>query len=109
MTTPILGLEELEDSQSQPHVEVNAAIRALEVLGSPIRVADKDLATPPGSPEEGDRYIVAGSPTDDWVGQDNNIAYYSGGWQFLTAETGWLAYVADEDSYYQFVAGSPTG
>lgn len=109
MTTPILGLEELEDSQSQPHVEVNAAIRALEVLGSPIRVADKDLATPPVSPDEGDRYIVAGSPTDEWVGHDNDIAYYSGGWQFLTPETGWLAYVADEDSYYQFVAGSPTG
>lgn len=109
MTTPILGMTELEDSQSQPHVPINAAFRALEVASCLVRVADKDLSTPPVSPQEGDRYIVAGSPTDEWVGHDLQIAYYSGGWQFLVAETGWLAYVADEDSYYQFVAGSPTG
>ena len=29
MTTPILQLDELEDSQSQPHVPLNASVRAL--------------------------------------------------------------------------------
>ena len=32
-------------------------------------VLDKDLATPPGSPSEGDRYIVATGGTDDSLKQ----------------------------------------
>lgn len=109
MTTPILGLTELEDSQSQPHVPINAAIRALEVSGGLIRVATKSLSTPPGGITEGDRHIVGGSPTDEWANHQDQISYYSGGIKFLVPETGWLAYVADEDTYYQYVAGSPSG
>lgn len=105
MTTPILGLTELEPSQSQPHVVVNAALRALEaaVQISVISITD----TPPGSPSDGDRYIVDDGGTGDWAGQDGKVAYYSGGWQFLTPQAGWLAFVQSLDATYQYTGGSP--
>ena len=109
MTTPVFGISELIASQSQPHVTVNAAIRALEVLTNP-RVLDKDLGTPPGSPSEGARYIVPTGATGDWLNKQTQIAYYSGGgWLFIVPESGMRAYVVDEDAFYEFSAGSPYG
>lgn len=104
-TTPILGLDELEASQSQPHVPINAAIRALEVLAQLV-VASQTLTAPPGSPAEGDRYIVGGGATGDWAGHDEEVAYYSGGWQFLVPERGWICWVEADGDHYTYGAGS---
>jgi len=106
MTTPILGLDELEDSQSQPHVPINASTRALEQYAQ-LLTFDKDLSTPPGSPIDGDAYIVASGASGAWAGWDNSIAYYSGGWLRIEPREGVTAYVADEDAYYKFSGGSP--
>jgi hypothetical protein len=108
MTTPILELDELAASQSQPHVPLNAAIRALEVFGQ-ITALAIDETSPPGSPAEGDVYIPAPGATGAWAGHDYEIAYYSGGWLFLAPRVGWLAYVVAEDAYFKFSSGSPTG
>lgn len=108
MTTPILGLDELAASQSQPHVPLNAALRALEVFGQ-ICAQSLSTASPPGSPAEGDVYIVPSGATDSWAGHSFEVAYYSGGWQFLTPRIGWVAYVDDEDDYFRYSAGSPSG
>lgn len=62
---------------------------------------DKDLATPPGSPAEGDRYIVATSPTGAWTGQAGKVAVRIGaGWLFLAPKEGWRCWLDDEDSEY---------
>lgn len=108
MTTPIFDVDELIANQSQPHVPVNSAIRKLEAIVSK-RVLDKDLSTPPGSPAEGDRYIVGPSPTGDWAGRADQIAYYSGGWSFIQPETGWTVSVVDEAAEYVYSFGSPSG
>jgi len=108
MTTPIYVLDELVQNQAQPHVTVNSAIRRLEVLASR-RVLDKDTSTPPGSPAEGDRYIVGPAPTDDWAGYADQIAYYSGGWYFIQPETGERWVVIDEVAIYEYAIGSPSG
>lgn len=100
MTTPILGMDELVASQSQPHLLVNAGLRALEVAAQ-IRVLDR-TNTPPGSPADGDRYLVTATATGAWAGHEDHIAYYSGGWLFLTPESGWIAYVVDEAVHYRF-------
>lgn len=53
-------------------------------------VIDSTLATPPGSPAQGDRYIVAASPTGAWAGQAGKIAvYYGTTWAFYTPKNGW--------------------
>lgn len=62
------------------------------------RVIDHTLATPPGSPANGDRYIVAGSPTGAWSGKANQIAVWttdnpvtpSGLWEFYAPAAGWV-------------------
>ena len=67
-----------------------------------LKVLDKDLATPPGSPAALDRYIVAASPTGAWTGQAGKVAVFvNSAWSFLTPAEGWLAWVADEDRIYK--------
>jgi hypothetical protein len=56
------------------------------------------LASPPASPVEGSRYIVAAEATDDWFGQSNKIAaYQDGAWAFYAPKDGWLAWVVSEN------------
>jgi len=72
-----------------------------------LSVKDRDLATPPGSPVAGDRYIVAASPTGAWVGQAGMVAVYSGtGWTFYTPKTGWIAFIEDEIKLVAYYAGA---
>lgn len=55
-------------------------------------VESRDLLTPPGSPNEGDHYLMpsTGTLTGDWSGFSNNaIAVYSGGaWVQITSAQG---------------------
>jgi hypothetical protein len=72
-----------------------------------LSVLDKDLTAPPGSPSEGDCYIVAASATGAWVGWDNRIArYIDGEWRSYLpgagSGAGWRAYVIDEAALYIF-------
>ena len=70
-------------------------------------VIDKDLTAPPGSPSEGDRYIVGPSATGDWAGQDDKIAwYYNSAWNFDTPAEGWKTWVKDEDTTYQYTGSA---
>jgi hypothetical protein len=95
-TTPNLALPELIAAQAQKHVTVNEALRALDVLVQ-LAVLDRDLTSPPASPAEGERWLVAASATGDWAGHDGEIAAWrDGDWDFYPPKTGWLAYVADE-------------
>src|SRR5438876_1936649 len=98
--SPNLTLPYIIAAQAQKHVTHNEAIRALDALVQ-LMVLDKDLASPPGSPADGDRYIVASSPTGAWAGQAGKVAaYQDGAWAFFTPREGWLAWVADEDKLY---------
>lgn len=91
-----LLLPYIEAAQAQKHVTHNEAIRALDAIVM-LSVKDRDLATPPGSPANGDRYIVASSPTGAWAGQAGKIAaWQDGAWAFYTAKTGWRIWIEDE-------------
>lgn len=101
-TSPNLQLAFLMAAQSQKHVTYNEAMRALDALVQQ-SVLDKDLATPPSSPADGVRYIVAASPTGAWVGQAGKLAaWQDGAWAFYMPREGWLAWVADEDVLYAY-------
>lgn len=94
--TANLQLPEISDSQSLKHITHNEALKALDVVVQ-LAVKDRDLTAPPASPSEGGRYIVAGTATGDWVGEENNIAaYQDGAWVFYTPKAGWQAWVEDE-------------
>jgi hypothetical protein len=80
-------------------------------------VKNTTLATPPGSPSNGDTYIVAAAPTGAWTGQAGNIAYWAvdaqdgpsitpniatGAWEFYTPLAGWIVYDQNSGANYQF-------
>ncbi|UHD45346.1 DUF2793 domain-containing protein [Aureimonas altamirensis] len=48
-------------------------------------------ASPPASPNVGDRYVVAPSPTGAWAGQAQKVAIWVGQWTFVSAIPGLLA------------------
>lgn len=95
--TPNLGLPYLLAAQSQKHVTHNDAIRALDALVQ-MAVINRNLAIPPVSPAEGDRHIVATSPSGSWSGHAGHVAaFQDGAWMFYAPKQGWLAWVGDEN------------
>jgi len=100
-TTPHLGITLVEQSQAQKEVTVNIALARIDALLN-CGAKSKALATPPGSPADGDVYIVASSPTGDWTGQAGNIAYFDAIWRFITPREGMTLWVNNEDVAYSY-------
>ncbi|HEX8167772.1 MAG TPA: DUF2793 domain-containing protein [Beijerinckiaceae bacterium] len=101
-TTPHLSLPLIAAAQAQKHVTHNEALLAVDALLH-CAVKDKDLAAPPVSPAEGDRYIVAASPTGAWAGKAGQVAARQDGvWRFYAPQAGWIAFVVDEMQLYHF-------
>ncbi len=97
-TTSKLGLPLIAAQQAQKHVTHNEALATLDVLVQ-ASVKDRDLATPPSAPAEGDMHIVAATATDAWAGHENELAEFrNGGWVFHAPREGWRAWVEDEDA-----------
>ena len=95
-TTPNLALPYIMAAQAQKHVTHNEAIRALDAVVQ-VGVLDRDLAAPPASPADGDRWIVAAGATGAWTGEDGSLAaWQDGAWAFHAPRPGWLAWIADE-------------
>jgi hypothetical protein len=66
-------------------------------------VLDKDLATPPGSPVAGDRYLIGASPTGTWATHAGHVGTWDGTtWSFATPSNGWFIYVLDENLRYRY-------
>lgn len=123
VSTPDLGIPELAQSQANPDVTHNRALIAFQALLN--GVIDKDLTAPPGSPTEGDAYLInTASPTGAWAGRAFCIAIYWGtSWYFVPGENdagtpitmgsrqeGLTVYVRDENAFYVWrnTAASPS-
>jgi hypothetical protein len=107
-TTPVLGATDLVAAQAIPETTVNETVRRLEQGAAWFQFKDRDLATPPGSPADGDCYLVATSGTGAWSGHDGKVAYYQTGtgWLFITPREGMGAGVQDENAAVVFLGGS---
>ncbi len=100
MTTPNLSLDPLVSAQAQKHVTVNEALARIDAA-TQLAVLDRDLATPPATPTDGDRYLIAPAPNDAWQGHDGQIAAWEDatqGWLFLTPRPGWRLWLLDENT-----------
>jgi hypothetical protein len=96
-TTPRTKLPLLAAAQAQKHVTHNDALVLADALIAP-RILDRDLATPPVSPSDGDAYLVRATASGAWSGQEGKIAYcIDGGWRFAAPFAGLTLYVADEN------------
>jgi Protein of unknown function (DUF2793) len=95
--TTNLALPYIMAAQAQKHITHNEALRKLDAIVH-ISVLDRDLAAPPPSPGEGNRYLVAASASGDWTDHTDDIAaYQDGAWAFYTPNAGWVAWIADEN------------
>ena len=104
--TPNLVLPYLAANQSQKHVTVNEALRRLDALVQ-ITVQSAALGTPPGSPAEGQRWILPGSPTGAWAGHAGQIAaWQDGAWAFYPPLDGWTAVDISADTLLLYNAGT---
>jgi len=87
--TPNAGLPLVPENVLDPAAGLNMALDVLDALVQSA-VIDMALTAPPGSPADGDLYIVGAAATGDWAGQDNNMARWiddPGFWQFYPAGT----------------------
>lgn len=92
-----LRLPYIAQNQAQKHVTHNEAVRLLDGLVQ-LSVIDRDLTAPPGSPSDGDRYLVASGASGAWNDWDGSIAYYvDGAWMKVEARPGWRCWVVDEE------------
>ena len=96
MPTPNLGLPTLAQGQAQKEIAHNEALLRLDALVQ-TSVKSRALATPPGSPANGDRWIVPSGATGVWAGQTDKIASWrEGAWAFFVSVVGWRVHVEDE-------------
>lgn len=100
--TPLLGLPLLDAAQAQKHVTHNEALLLLDAALH-LAVASRSVATPPGAPAEGDRYLIAAAATGTWATHDGELAFREQGvWRFATPRTGWRLWVVDESKFLIF-------
>lgn len=106
--TPNLALPYLSPSQAQKHVTHNEALRALDALVQ-LSVRDRDVPAPPPAPAEGDRYLIAASPTGAFAGKAGQIAAWQDGtWAFYPPREGWLVLVQNGKALLAYMNGAWT-
>jgi hypothetical protein len=95
-TTLRLALPFLAAGQSQKHVTHNDALMDLDALVQ-LRVAARNMLSPPPVPAEGGVWLLGAVPLGDWAGQGGKLAERrDGGWVFHAPRAGWVAWVEDE-------------
>lgn len=99
----------LVEGQAAAETTVNEALYWLDAasLGG-LKVIDRDLSAPPGSPAQGDCYILGPAPSGAWAaGAEDDVALYFGtAWEIRTPTDGWEAWVVDEAVKIAFSSGS---
>jgi hypothetical protein len=65
--------------------------------------------TPPGSPSDGDVYIIGAAPTGAWAGKAGKVASWSandGAWDFYTPKNGWMLQSNSAREIYRRTGGA---
>ena len=94
-----LLLPYLQSGQAQKHVTVNESLMRLDALVQ-LSVVSATIAAQPGSPADGDLYILPAGKTGAAWGAMTNLAlayWRDGAWEQVTPNEGFLAYVKDVD------------
>jgi len=100
--TTRLALPYLAAGQAQKHVTVNESLRRLDALVQ-LSAISATTAAQPGSPSDGDIYLLPSGKTGAAWGAmaDGALAYYrDGAWEQLTPKAGWRCYAQDTDALY---------
>jgi hypothetical protein len=109
---PNLGLLINANDGEQYSTEFRALLRGLDILAQPT-IIDRTIATPPGSPSNGARYLVPTGGTGAWSGKDNNIAVWTtsnpatptGLWEFYPPKNGFTTFCLADSSLLRYQGG----
>lgn len=98
-TSPKFGFTLMVDNLLTPEVVVNEMGIGHDCL---IAATVKDYTpTPPGTPADGDCYLVGATATGAWAGHDQSFAFYSSGWVFVTCPQYYVTYNVTDGYFYQ--------
>lgn len=99
MTTPLLSIPELPTGQNTSPETINEMIRKAEAGAfGPFPIEDDDLLSPPGSPSDGQVYLINGTGAGGWTGHNNSVALYlSTGWVYYSIREGMAFWIKDEN------------
>ena len=103
MTTPISGLEEIAQNQANKYLTHNTALRKLEALAH--RVLSRTTLVQPGSPADGDVYILPSGATGFQWGYHSEhdvMIFTAGAWIKVTPWEGLSFWVNDTDTTVTF-------
>lgn len=106
-TTPNLGIPLQEAGSRQTDAVQNAFANIVDAWLQCVVQSVGDTA-PPGSPSNGNRYIVGTSATGAWATHDNALAVYRDGWQFYAPKEGVAVKDLDSGDDYEFIAAAWT-
>ena len=87
MPTPNSGIPYVPENTTDPAAGLNLSLNVIDALLTP-EVLGLGTTSPPGSPSDGDLYVVGAGATGAWAGEDDNLARYvaeGAFWQFYEA------------------------
>ena len=103
--SPRLALPFLSPGQAQKELLHNEALQRLDALVA-AAVEEPPRISPPDEPSPGACYIVGNDATGEWLGKDGSLAAYSsGGWRFIDAPEGTVAFVRSAGVWAARTAG----
>jgi len=94
------GISNVEANAPNQSIVVNEALAVFDMGFGGLRVIDRNLTAPPGSPSEGDLYIPKATATGDWATHELDLAFWiNGSWRFISTSDAedMTLYVIDED------------
>lgn len=100
--TPNLNLPYILSGQTQKHLSYNEALGILDSLCQ-LSCKSMTITTPVDNAEDGHSYIIPIESTGEWVDRLGQIALWqTDGWTYLHPQTGWRAWIEDENTLYIF-------
>lgn len=104
--SPIFGIRLMATNDLQKEVIFNEATVLLEAMAA--RNAKNRQNSPPGSPANGDMYIIGTAGTGAWLGHNNKIALYFNGWRIYSPVEKIKVYNQTTSTFWTYSAGGWT-
>lgn len=100
----IFPLEVWPSQITQASIPANNNSLRIEVLS---KAAIGVLSAPPGSPADGDMYVIGAAPSGGWsaMAEDNVVIYQGGAWIEYEAFDGWIKTIGGVSSTYSTGTG----
>lgn len=105
---PNLGLMENANTGEAHDAALRALLRGIDGLVMP-NAKGYLTNTPPGSPANGDLYIIGAAPTGAWAGQGGKVTRYStvaAAWEFFTPKNGWMIQANSARESYRYTGSA---